>query len=104
MEFTVYFCFYFEDSIWYSAIFPSAYLYLFAIWFSRLYNLTTLSQHFRFLIRTRLDGDYKQKFQKVQLVALKLFDDSKSDGSDAQRVNIIKKEILIFDSIDEYTH
>ncbi len=52
----------------------------------------------------RVDGTYKQKFQKIQLVDLKLLDGSKPDGSDAWRVNVIKKEIPIFDSIYKYTH
>ena len=72
--------------------------------FSRRCDLTTLSQHSRFLMRARVDGAYKQQSQKVQLVDLKLLDGSKPEGSDAWRVNVIKKEIPIFDSIDKYTH
>ena len=52
----------------------------------------------------RVDGAYKRKFQKIQPVDLKLLDGSKPDDSDAWRVNVIKKEIPIFDSIYKYTH
>ncbi len=72
--------------------------------FSRRSDLCTLYQHSYFLSRVRVDGAYKRKSQKVLLVDLDLSDESKPDGSDAGRMNAIKREIFILVSTDKYTH
>ena len=72
--------------------------------FSRKFDLYTLTQHSRFFSQARIDGVYKRKSQKLQPVDLNLPDRSKPDGTDAWRLDVIKREILILDHTDKYTH
>ena len=51
-----------------------------------------------------VDGAYKWKSQKVQLVDLSSSDRSKPDGSDIWRLDAIKRETPILDPTDKYIH
>lgn len=42
-----------------------------------------------------MDGAYKRKSQKIQLIDQKLLDGSKPDESNTWRVNVMKKEIFL---------
>lgn len=72
--------------------------------FSQKFDLHTLTQHFYFFSQTRVDEAYKRNSQKIQPVNLKLSNGSKPDGSDAYKLNSIKKEIPIHDLTNRYTH
>ena len=74
------------------------------IWFSRKFDLNTLTQHSWFFSRARIDGAYKRTSQKLQPVDLNLPDGSKPNESDAWRLDAIKREIRILDPTNKYTH
>lgn len=56
------------------------------------------------LFWVRVDIAYKCKSQKVQPVNLSKLNGFKPNGSDAWKVNTIKKEISIFDPNDKYIY
>ncbi len=72
--------------------------------FSQKFDLHTLTQQSRFFSQARIDGAYKRKSQKEQRIDLNLPDESKRDGSDVWSLDAIKREILILDPTDKYTH
>ena len=63
-----------------------------------------MTQNSCFFSQARIDGAYKRKSQKVQPVDQNIPDGSRPDGSDAWRLDAIKREIPILDPTDKYTH